>query len=81
MVTEHHEGEVMTMAEIAYRWLLHHSALDGAKGDRIVIGASRVNQLETNLSYMSKGALAQPIVEFFEEWWQSTKHLCPTYLR
>lgn len=81
MLKEHHKDETMTMAEVAYRWLLHHSSLDGAKGDRIVIGSSRVNQLETNLTYMSKGELAKPIVEFMDDWWNSTKHLCPSYLR
>lgn len=81
MCAEHHPTESITMAEAAYRWLIHHSQLDGAKGDRIVVGASRVSQLETNMSYMKKGPLAKPIVDFFEEWWNSTKHLCPAYLR
>lgn len=81
LLSEHHASENVTMAEAAYRWLLHHSLLDGSKGDRIVLGSSRVNQLETNLSYMSKGPLAKPVAEFFEEWWKSTSHLCPSYLR
>ena len=54
MLGEHHASENVTMAEAAYRWLLHHSALDGAKGDRIVIGSSRTEQLEINLNYMRK---------------------------
>ena len=54
MLAEHHASENVTMAEAAYRWLLHHSALDGAKGDRIVIGSSRTEQLEINLNYMRK---------------------------
>ena len=49
--------------------------------DRIVIGSSRTTQLETNLSYMKKGPLAAPVVEFFDQWWKSTAHLCPSYLR
>ena len=57
MLAEHHASENVTMAEAAYRWLLHHSALDGAKGDRIVIGSSRTEQLEINLNYMRKGIL------------------------
>ena len=81
MLKEHHAAENISMAEAAYRWLVHHSALDGAKGDRIVIGSSRVNQLETNLDYFNKGELAKPIVEFMDDWWNSTKHLCPSYLR
>jgi len=38
LLLKHHGGENATVAETAYRWLLHHSALSGEKGDRIVIG-------------------------------------------
>jgi hypothetical protein len=38
LLLKHHDGENATVAEVAYRWLLHHSALSAEKGDRIVIG-------------------------------------------
>jgi len=79
LLQEHHPGT--SMAEAAYRWCLHHSCLSGEKGDRLIIGASRLEQLETNLSYLEKGPLAEPVVAFFEDWWKSTAHLCPSYLR
>merc|ERR1712226_1686764 len=66
LLAQHHPDENCTMAEAAYRWLIHHSMLQG--GDRIVIGSSRTTQLETNLGYMKKGPLAAPLVEFFDQW-------------
>ncbi|CBY07786.1 unnamed protein product [Oikopleura dioica] len=81
LLLKHHGGENATVAETAYRWLLHHSALSGEKGDRIVIGASRVEQLEVNMGYMNKGPLHEELVQFMDEWWKSTSHFCPSYLR
>ena len=82
LLSEHHNGEDVSVPEAAFRWLYHHSMLDGEKGDCVVLGASRMEQLEMNLKYSScdKG-LAKPVVDFFDEWWNSTKHLCPTYFR
>lgn len=37
------------LPEAATRWLQHHSMLDPEKGDRVIIGASLLEQLETNL--------------------------------
>lgn len=81
LLKEHHPDENISMAEAAYRWILHHSALDASRGDRLIIGASRLDQLETNMSYLTKGPLAEPVVNFFNDWWKSTAHLCPSYLR
>jgi len=81
LLREHHPNDCITMAEAAYRWVLHHSALNGQYGDRLIVGASRVEQLETNLAYFNKGPLAEPVAQFFDDWWKSTAHLCPSYLR
>ena len=37
-------------ADAALRWMYNHSALDGSKGDAVIIGASSVKQLEANLA-------------------------------
>ena len=72
----------MSIPEAAFRWLYHHSLLDAEKGDSVVLEASRMEQLEMNLKYSCcNNTLATPVVDFFEEWWSSTKHLCPTYFR
>ena len=81
LLAEHHAGEEVGVAEAAFRWIYNHSALDGDKGDAVILGSSRLTQLETNLTLAGKGPLAAPVVEFMEDWWQSTKHLCPNYFR
>jgi hypothetical protein len=74
------EDEV-SVPEAAYRWLYHHSRLSGEHGDCVVVGASRPEQLITNLGYTVRPPLDKPVVQFFNEWWKSTKHLCPKYFR
>jgi len=81
LLLEHHPEENVTVAEASFRWIYNHSKLDAAKGDAVVLGSSRVEQMEENLNLVTKGPLAKPVVEFFENWWLSTKHMCPTYFR
>ena len=82
LLLQHHKEEDISIPEAAFRWIYHHSKLDGEKGDCVVLGASRMEQLEMNLKFSAcKNTLAKPVVDFFEEWWNSTKHLCPTYFR
>ena len=38
-------------------------------------------QVRMNMDLAKKGSLKPPIVSFFDEWWTSTMHLCPSYLR
>ena len=75
LLEEHHPGEGIGVAEAAFRWIYNHSALDAEKGDAVIIGSSRLEQVRTNLN------LAAPVADFFEEWWKCTKHLCPNYFR
>ena len=82
LLQKNHPDENISIPEAAFRWIYNHSQLDGEKGDCVVLGASRLDQLEMNLKYSAcDSVLAKPVVEFFEEWWSSTKHLCPTYFR
>ena len=81
LLAEHHPDETVGVAEAAFRWIYNHSALDAEKGDAVIIGSSRLAQLEMNLELAGKGPLAQPIVDFFDQWWKNTKHLCPNYFR
>lgn len=69
----------ISVPEAAYRWLYHHSALKD--NDAVIVGASSLNQLKMNIDYTFQGPLDKEIVEFFEEWWKNTTHLCPTYFR
>jgi aflatoxin B1 aldehyde reductase len=73
--------EGIPLPEAAYRWLANHSFLDKSKGDGIIIGASKVNQLEQNISANEKGELPKSIVKAFEEAWNEAKPDSPEYFR
>jgi aflatoxin B1 aldehyde reductase len=44
---EHQDKQGIPLSEAANRWLQHHSMLQ--PGDGIIVGASKVDQLERNL--------------------------------
>jgi aflatoxin B1 aldehyde reductase len=71
----------VSVPEAAYRWLYHHSRLSGEHGDCVIVGASGLDQLTTNLGYTHRPPLDKPVVQFFSDWWKSTKHMCPKYFR
>ncbi len=52
--------------EAATRWTQHHSAVDGALGDAVLIGVSRIEQLEPIMAASKNGPLPEPVVEAFE---------------
>lgn len=64
-------------AELAYRWIAFHSALDPAKGDALIVGASRPEQLEQTLAGIEKGPLSDEIVEHIRAIWPSIKDAAP----
>ena len=45
------------LAEIALRWISHHSVLKREHGDAVLIGASSVKHVEQNLLDLEKGPL------------------------
>ena len=49
----------LTLAEIALRWISHHSLLKREHGDAILIGASSVKHIEENLVDLEKGPLRE----------------------
>lgn len=70
------------MVETALRWCMHHSALrTRAKGgnDGIIIGASSVEQLESNLKDFEKGPLPEDVVEALDKAWMIRKASAPPY--
>lgn len=81
LLAQHHPDEKITVPGAAFRWIFNHSLLDGSKGDAVVLGASRLEQLSENLELTKAGPLHQDVVNFMEDWWKSTKHLCPIYFR
>ncbi|KAG0246401.1 aflatoxin B1 aldehyde reductase member 2 [Mortierella sp. GBAus27b] len=62
----------LTMIEASFRWMKHHSGLDGRDG--FIAGASTVKQLEENLAAFDKGPLPQAMVDAFDQAWD---HVMP----
>ncbi len=71
----------ISMAEAALRWLAYHSKLDNTRGDAIIIGASRLSQLEQNISAVEKGALPEGVVDAFNKAWSVCKAESPEYFQ
>mmetsp|Transcript_71274 Transcript_71274/g.149013 ORF Transcript_71274/g.149013 Transcript_71274/m.149013 type:complete len:381 (-) Transcript_71274:53-1195(-) len=72
-------GQALTMVDVALRWLLHHSYL--SRGDGIIIGFSKVQQLEANLAAWQGGPLPEAIVEACDLAWQMAKPVAESYFR
>jgi aflatoxin B1 aldehyde reductase len=51
------EGQRLTVAEVALRWLVHHSLMSREAGDAVIVGASSGGHLENNLADLEKGPL------------------------
>jgi aflatoxin B1 aldehyde reductase len=61
----------VTGHEIALRWILHHSMLDGDRGDSIVIGARTIEQLEGTLGACKNGGpLEEDVLALVERCWE-----------
>jgi aflatoxin B1 aldehyde reductase len=57
------EKHNLTLLEIALRWMIHHSKLDYAGGDGVIIGCSSLAQLQSNLTDFEKGPLPEEVVQ------------------
>ena len=55
----------LALSEVCLRWLMHHSALSG--GDGVIVGAKRIDQLESNLRDCRKGPLDNELVQAVEQ--------------
>ncbi|KIJ69452.1 hypothetical protein HYDPIDRAFT_106074 [Hydnomerulius pinastri MD-312] len=73
------ETHNLTMAEIALRWISHHSLLKSQEGDAVIIGASSAKHLEQNLLDLEKGPLPDEVVLALEETWVSVKAFATNY--
>jgi len=68
-------------AEAAYRWLVYHSFLDVDKGDGLIVGASRMDQLSSNIEYIKKGPLPEEILNVYNAAWEDVKIDSPPYFK
>lgn len=69
----------LTDGEVALRWLKYHSFLSEDLQDAIIVGASSVNHLETNLADLEKDSLPDEVIEALEKAWLMVKGVVPNY--
>uniref|UniRef100_H2N8T4 Aldo-keto reductase family 7 member A2 n=1 Tax=Pongo abelii TaxID=9601 RepID=H2N8T4_PONAB len=68
-----------SMTSAALRWMYHHSQLQGAHGDAVILGMSSLEQLEQNLAAAEEGPLEPAVVDAFNQAWHLFAHECPNY--
>jgi len=61
----------LTPIEVAIRWIAHHSALRDE--DRIVIGASKTEQIQGTVTMIKKGPLPGEVLKIAEDLWIAVK--------
>ncbi|CAO1634007.1 unnamed protein product [Parajaminaea phylloscopi] len=79
VVSDAAEQSGLTMAEVALRWMQHHSALDRSRGDAIIVGASSTKHIEQNLADFEKGPLPEAVVKAVDEAWSIVQPNSPPY--
>jgi aryl-alcohol dehydrogenase-like predicted oxidoreductase len=67
----------ISKAALAYRWITYHSALKKEYGDAVIIGASKVAQLEETLKVIEDGPLDTKTVGKVDEIWKKVEHEAP----
>ncbi|KAL1858805.1 hypothetical protein VTK73DRAFT_7793 [Phialemonium thermophilum] len=76
------ERHGLSVIEVALRWIVHHSALQGVRqgnADGVIIGVSSAQQLEENLNHLEKGPLPEDVVQSLDEAWLVAKAEAPNY--
>ncbi|XP_049734064.1 aflatoxin B1 aldehyde reductase member 4 [Elephas maximus indicus] len=68
-----------SMTSAALRWMYHHSQLQGARGDAVILGMSSLEQLQQNLAATVEGPLEPAVVDAFDQAWHLVAHECPNY--
>ncbi|XP_036602848.1 aflatoxin B1 aldehyde reductase member 3-like [Trichosurus vulpecula] len=68
-----------SMTSAALRWMYHHSKLQGALGDAVILGMTSLQQLQQNLAAAEEGPLEPEVVKAFDEAWNLVAHDCPDY--
>jgi aflatoxin B1 aldehyde reductase len=71
------KDEGIDRAELGFRWTAWNSQIDGKKGDGLIIGASRPEQVHQTLEYLKKGPISDKAAKAIDEIWQLIKHEAP----
>jgi aryl-alcohol dehydrogenase-like predicted oxidoreductase len=65
-----------SLVSLALNWVLHHSA-----ADCVILGASRLEQLQENLDAIGEGALSAEVVAACDSLWDRLRGPSPKYNR
>ncbi|MBA2733588.1 MAG: aldo/keto reductase [Acidobacteria bacterium] len=65
-----------SLISLSLNWLMHHTITDC-----VILGASKMEQLEQNLTVLDEGALAPEVVEQCDEVWRDLRGPTPIYNR
>ncbi|KAJ7239763.1 NADP-dependent oxidoreductase domain-containing protein [Mycena haematopus] len=63
----------LSLPQVAFRWLQHHSQFDSSKGDAIVIGSSTLEQLQQTLKWNEEGPLPAEILKVVDDLFERNK--------
>jgi len=69
--------EGISPAALAYRWVKFNSPLKSENGDALIIGASKVEQLEDTLQSLQQGPLSEKAVARIDELWKKVEGEAP----
>ncbi|KAF7345487.1 Aldo/keto reductase [Mycena venus] len=73
------EAHGLTMAEVALRWISHHSLMRREHGDAVLIGASSLAHIEQNLIDLEKGPLPDEVLKALDSAWEHVKPHASNY--
>lgn len=71
----------ISMAAAALRWCVHHSKMDATRGDKIIIGASSIDQCRANIAACKAGPLPEDFLPIFARGWAKHQAISPCYFR
>jgi len=74
-------GENLTLLNVAFAWLIHHSKLKGEHRDGIIIGASNMTHLQSNILHYKSNPLPEGILKSCDEAWNLCASDCANYFR
>lgn len=79
LLTKACESYRIGTVEATYRWLAHHSMLDGGCGDAVIVGASKISHLRQNIEAFNRGFLPDNVVSAFDDAWSLCSPDSPSY--
>lgn len=71
------EDAGISKAALAYRWAAHNSQLSPKHDDGLIIGATKLSQLEQSLEAIKAGPLDKKTADRIEKVWESVAHEAP----